>query len=141
VELFGELDFAATGNNVLATDPYTAQLARAGRYNDQTLGLLDLKIGYWLYENPDARWVKAIVPTCEIHYTTTLQNTDVVGTGFPGGGVLNPFNRMDIVDVTAGFHILLGEKAVLTIAGAAPLRTVDNRVFDAEALVQFDRRY
>ena len=135
LELFGELDVAANGNDVLVPSFVAPGLERIGRYNDQTLGLLDLKIGYWLYQNPDARWVKGIVPTCEFHYTTTLQNTDNVE------GVRNPFNRMDIVDMTAGVHILLGEKAVLTIAGAAPLTTQGNRVFDAEAVVQFNRRY
>ncbi len=135
LELFGELDVAANGNDVLVPDFFTQGLERVGRYTDQPLGLLDLKIGYWLYENPDARWVKGLAPTCELHYTTTLRNTDNVG------GVRNPNNRMDIVDLTVGVHVLLGEKAVLTIAGAAPLRTEGNRVFDAEAVVQFNRRY
>jgi len=130
------LDVAANGNDVLVPTFVTpGGFERVGRYNDQPLGLMDLKVGYWLYQNPDARWVKGIVPTCELHYTTTLRNTDSVG------GVSNPFNRMDLVDLTAGVHILLGEKAVLTVAGAAPLRTQENRVFDAEAMVQFNRRY
>ena len=135
LQLFGEVDFADRGNDVLVPGIRTGELVSLGRYNDQTLGLLDLKIGYWLYNNPDARWVTGLVPTCELHYTTTLQNADTVGP------VTNPFNRVDALDLTGGVHIMLGTQSVLTIAGALPMKTQDNRMFDAEAMVQFNRRF
>ena len=135
VELFGELDFETFGNVVSAPDPITLRTTTVGRYNDQALALMDLKLGYWLYRDPEARWVTGIVPTAELHYTTTLQNSDSVA------GVSNPFNRMDIIDLTGGIHVLLGQMSTLTVAGAIPLTRNENKMFDAEFFVQFDRRF
>jgi hypothetical protein len=99
------------------------------------LALMDLKIGYWLYRDPDAHWVTGIAPTAELHYTTTLQNSDSVA------GVSNTFNRMDIIDLTGGVHFLLGQMSTLTIAGAIPLTRNENKMFDSEFFVQFNRRF
>jgi hypothetical protein len=96
---------------------------------------MDVKVGYWLYRDPCARWITGIVPTTELHYTTTLQNSDSVA------GVSNTFNRMDIIDATTGVHILLGQQATLTLAGSLPLTRNENKMYDAEFFVQFDRRF
>jgi hypothetical protein len=135
VEVFGEVDVPTQGNTVLRTDSNSGLLTNQGRYNDQALGLMDVKVGYWLYRDPCARWITGIVPTTELHYTTTLQNSDSVA------GVSNTFNRMDIIDATTGVHILLGQQATLTLAGSLPLTRNENKMYDAEFFVQFDRRF
>ena len=139
VEVFGQVDFETFGNVVSSMSD--GELTRIGRYNNQALAMLDFKVGYWLYRNPDARWITGIVPTSEIHYTTTLQNSDSVDVPSLAGQITNPFNRMDIVNATAGVHVMLGQMSTLTIAGDIPLTRNENKMFDAEAFVQFDRRF
>jgi hypothetical protein len=138
VQVFGEVDFETFGN-VVSADTGDG-LQPVGRYNDQTLALLDLKVGYWLYRDPCARWVTGIVPTWELHYTTTMQNSDVVALPL-GGEVSNPFNRMDVIDWTSGVHFLMGQMSTLTLAASLPLTRNENKMFDAEFFVQFDRRF
>ncbi|MGQ9573924.1 MAG: SPOR domain-containing protein [Thermoguttaceae bacterium] len=133
---FGQIDFSTTGNDVLARpDPYFPELVRVGRFQDQNLLMLDLKIGYWLYANDEARWVTGVVPAFELHYLSTIQDADEVG------GVTNPFNRVDALAATAGLHFLIGQQSTLTVAAAAPLRPGEDALFDAELLVQFNRRF
>ena len=97
---------------------------------------MDVAVGRWIHqEDCEARFLTAIVPSVELHYTTTLQNTQSVA------GVTNPYNRVDCLDLTAGLHVQLGALSCLTIAEAVPLREGGDRTFDNEFIVQFDRRF
>ena len=139
VMAFGQIDFDTRGNDVLVPDFDPSTQARtmrlAGVYHDQNLGYADLKIGRWLYRNREAHWLTGIAPTIELHYATTLQDTDEVA------GVTNPANRVDVLDLTGGLHIELCERSTLTVAGSAPLRLGSDRVYDGEVMVQFNRRF
>jgi hypothetical protein len=62
----------------------------------------------------------------------------------------NPFNRMDVLNITGGLRVKFGQYTYLTVAAAAPLRTdkVDpvtlrneDKLFDAEVGVQLVRLY
>jgi hypothetical protein len=134
LEVFAQADFDANGNPVLSAGP-NSRLQTIGRFEDQSLLLLDAKAGFWLYRDPDARLLTGIIPTVELHYTSTMQNTDTVGP------MTNPFNRTDWLNLTAGFHFLLGSRSTLTVASSAPLRTGDAGPFDSEIAVQFERRF
>lgn len=145
VQGFVQCDFDARGNDAfMQTD---AGPTKIGTLRDQSLLFADLAIGRWIYRNPSARWITGVAPTVELHYTTTMQNADIVsGTTTVGTtdnhavlGCLD--NRSDVLDLTAGVHFLLGSKSTLTVAGVAPLRDEDNRSFDAEFLVQFNRYF
>jgi hypothetical protein len=147
VQGFAQVDFTANGNAVfmrqfpVVTGP--TDLVKAGTYNDQNLLYLDLSVGRWLYRNPCARGLRGIAPSVELHYTTTMQDTDSVPGSVLGfdGEVTNPLNRVDILNCTAGLHFQFGENSLLTVAAAAPLRTGDDAAFDAEVQVQFTRYY
>ena len=107
----------------------------AGRYFDQDLLYLDVSVGRWIYRGSCANFISGIAPVVELHYTTTLQDTQSVA------GVTNPFNRVDVLDMTAGVHVQIGALSNLTVAESVPLRQGGDRTFDNEFIVQFDRRF
>jgi hypothetical protein len=93
-----------------------------------------------------------VAPIIELHYSTTMQNEDQVngplGTvglppqfdspGLPGS---TAHGRRNVLDLTAGLQFELGACSSLTVAGVAPLKTGLNRDYDAEFVVQFNRRF
>ncbi|MFH1918341.1 MAG: hypothetical protein ABIP48_00425 [Planctomycetota bacterium] len=136
---FLQVDIAANGNRV--------ELAGAdlGRLTDQNLLFLDLSLGRWLLRNPlgeEAPRLKGLAGIVEVHYTTTLQDTDVVN-GAAGQALLqlsNPLNRIDVVNLTAGLHAEIGMTEV-RVAGVFPLRDAHDRLFDSELQVSVNRRF
>ncbi len=137
LQSFMQLDVDANGNMVV-----DVQDRPAGVLNEQTLLYIDISAGFWLYQNPQARCVTGITPTIEFHYTTTLQDADIVRVPMQGGsaGLGNSFNRLDIVNATAGVHFWIGPRSVFTVAGGFPLGPSDEqRQFDAEIIAQFNR--
>jgi hypothetical protein len=148
--------------NVL-TPPFTA----SGSYRDQTLLHLDLGAGYWLYRDAGRAWLNGIIPTVEVHYTTTLNDAKLVNLpndpssiGIPtgdrvpnaGGGLApvvreqfpgNPTvgnlrNRLDLVNLTVGTTFVVANQATVATAVALPLRGGDNRTFDWEFQLQLN---
>ena len=79
----------------------------------------------------------------EFHYTTTLQDADVVagdvaGTAFQFGNFLN---RVDVVNLTVGLQAEVSGCTSLRIGGVFPLDDNPERPFDAEIHVSLDRRF
>jgi hypothetical protein len=151
IQGFAQVDFNANGNAVftrqvpVVTGPTT--MVKSGTYNDQNLLFMDLSVGRWVYRNPCAKVLRGIAPAVELHYTTTLQDTDVVNGQYlqsgrnPNQQVLNPLNRVDLLNLTAGLHFQFGGNSLLTVAAAAPLRINDDAEFDAELQVHFTRYF
>jgi hypothetical protein len=116
----------------------------AGRYNDQALLYADLGGGYWLYRSPCPCGVTGVAALLELHYTTTLNDSDALAAApSPDQSALlaNPANRLDVLNVTAAVHTELARFTSLRIGGVFPLTDDDDRFFDAEATVQLIRRY
>src|SRR5262249_10850042 len=128
---------------------------------EQALMHVDLGTGYWVVRDPEARWLNGLAPTVELHYTTTLNRADLrtlpgdsvalptlMGTGGgtpvfnrgvePAPVVGNLRNHVDILDVTLGATVLLGNRATLATAFSAPLRGTSDRTFDWEFHVQLN---
>lgn len=146
-------------------DPYQAGGATVtGRANDQFLLHTDIGVGYWLYKNPCASWLTGLAPTAELHYTTTLNDADLVAfpdddfgrdrglvvPGNPAGTVAlgvpptqstvgNTRNRMDILNLTVGATATIGDRLTIANGFGFPLRGGDNRTFDWE--YQFQLNY
>lgn len=140
---FLQFDFDAGGNDFIENG------VKMGTYNDQSLMFVDASLGYWLYRNRSACYVTGIAGLIELHYTTTLQDTDAVATN-RARVIANPFNRIDVLNMTGGVVINLTELSSLRVAAATPLRNKHqrfgdldfaSRFFDAELLVQLERRY
>jgi hypothetical protein len=128
-----------------------------GDIREQMLMHIDLGTGYRLLDDPHAKWITGIAPTLELHYTTTLDKAEIVtlpgdfSTVFPNPAmpvghqipeprpqIGNLRNHVDILDMTVGTTFYLGDRATLALGVAFPLKTGDDRVFDWEALVQFN---
>lgn len=143
---FLQLDVATHGN-LVTFDDTTGPSNVAGRYNDQTLLYADVGGGYWLWRDPCAS-VTGLAALFEVHYTTTLNDTDslfATPVGVGGGGhvmnLANPANGMDVVNLTAALHAELARYTSLRVGGVFPLNDPDDRFFDAEVAAQLIRRF
>ncbi|MEX0866956.1 MAG: hypothetical protein WD030_06320, partial [Pirellulales bacterium] len=105
-----QASFDCNGNSVLVDNTVV------GVYQEQALLSLDLALNYELYFNTSARYFRRVVPTVELHLTTSLQDSDDVHF------VSNPLNRFDILNLTAGFHIDVTRLSRLSVAAVVPLR-------------------
>ena len=121
-QLFMQIDFDANGNPVQAADLFTGNLTRIGVLQDQALMYVDFKVGRWVYKNPGGRFITGIAPTLELHYTTSLQDADVVNDPNTFLSFGNPYNRIDMLNLTAGIHVEMGACTDVTLFAAAPLR-------------------
>jgi hypothetical protein len=143
------------GNGTLAP-PFTVR----DHIHEQSLLHVDLGTGYWLYRDRQARWLTGFAPSTELHYTTTLQDADVVtlpgdmtahlvpaqhrfvtNPPPPAPTVGNLRNRVDILDLTLGTTFEFASRTRLATAFAIPLRGADNRTFDWEFLLQLNYYY
>ncbi len=146
---FVQIDVAANGNPVeFAAVGGAPGAGTFGVYNEQTLLHVDLSLGHWLYRDPCAPWLTGLACLAEWHYTTALEDTDVVAgaraTVFPPGATLNVRNRVDrfdVVNFTAGLHAEILNDTTLRVGGAFPLGGGADRFFDAEVIAQLCRRY
>jgi hypothetical protein len=123
--------------------------------SEQSLMHVDLGAGYWLLRDNDRPFLTGIVPTLELHYTTTLQDASIVslpGDGLfdintgpgrplvaePGPQVGNQRNRVDLLDMTIGSTFVLSNRATLATGVSVPLLGGDNRTFDWEFHLQLN---
>ena len=144
-QAFLQVDVPTNGNRIDYVDTIgTPTSGTFGTLNDQTLLYADLSVGYWLSRNPCADWVTGLAGVVELHYTTTLQDADILsppavsGRSFSFG---NFSNCVDVLDLTLGLHAELGNQTLCRVAGVVPLRTGDDRLFNAEVQVQLERRF
>jgi hypothetical protein len=133
------------GSNFLAT-PFTVN----SRISEQMLLHLDWGLGGWvLRDSSPNRCVTGIAPTFELHYTSTLDNAEIVTLPVDGlitaNGTLEApprvgsrRNRVDLLDVTMGTTVLLSDRATLAAGVGLPLKGGDNRTYDWEFHLQFN---
>ncbi len=145
---FAQADIAANGNRIDFQGVNNSTIVNSGPLgilNEQNLLYLDLSGGYWLYRNQCARGLTGLAALLEFHYTTTLQDTDVVQQAvYPAQLQLtfaNFANRVDIVDLTVGLHLEFANHTLCRVGGVFPLPSGDNRSFDSEVQVQLERRF
>lgn len=132
---FLEVDVPLNGNTLLY-DPGT-DLVRIGLLTEQTLLKVDVSAGRWLYRNPHA-YVTGLASIVEFHYTSTLNDGDVLYVGADRFG--NLLNRFDLAHLTVGLHARILENTTLRVGGVFPLNDVD-RAFDAEVQVSLNRYF
>ncbi len=149
-----QLAFVQVGRSTLS--PVQSTNSASGTIEDQTLMNIDVGAGYWIYQNPHARTVKGVAALAELHYTTTLEDADIVvvpetpittglgGSPFNRVGPLdqprlgNVANRVDFLNLTLGSTILIGNNATLAGGYVVPLRDDLDRTFDGELNVQLN---
>jgi hypothetical protein len=96
----------------------------------------DIGVGYWLYRAPENdRAVKAVVPTLEVHINTPLDHRN----GFQPGPGIGPTIGVDLLDLTAGTHIVLRNGSTLTVGACVPV--TGPKLDDFEIIAQFNLRF
>lgn len=134
-----QLDVAAGSDPILVNrsfvNPQANDLLEVGKFTDPTLMHLDFAASRLLYlDRSREATVNAILANAELHYTTTLQDSDEVkGTNF---NYRNLKNRFDIVNATFGSHFVFNNGLVITPAMSVPLTDGLDRLSDYEAIVQ-----
>ena len=69
--------------------------------------------------------VTGLAPVVELHYTTTLEDSDLVrgSVGPLGFQFSNLLNRVDALQFTVGLHADLGPQTTFRVGGAFPLNS------------------
>lgn len=143
INAFLQFDFA-TGGNRIETRDVGGPTTTLGRFNPQNLLFVDIGTGYWLYQNPQSDGLTNLAAVLELHYTSSLQDTDRVVGNTPGRLVdfTNNFNRFDILNLTAGLQAQFNTLTFVRVACVVPLGARDDqRFFDSEFQVQVNRRF
>lgn len=135
IQTFAQVEFDATGST------FSVNGVQAGRFQEQSFFYLDTQFGVWLFRDRNDSFVEGLATLIEIHYASSLQNTDRLG-GSVGGFGFNmsaPGNRADILNLTGGLNFDLGA-SYLTFAAVAPLKEdFEDKPFDTELVVQWNR--
>lgn len=138
VQSFGQMNFAASGNEVVN------QNGVLGVFQEQHLLQSDLGVGRWIFQDSQRPVFTGLAGICELHYTTTVQDTDRIGLGngsFLSGSLSNSANRQDLLNLTSGLQAQLGPLSSLRVGAVVPLRDQPDRVFDSEVQVSFNRKF
>jgi hypothetical protein len=138
---FVQLDVPTGGNRVDYVETSAGAAGSCGRLTDQTLLYLDAGAGYWLYRNPCSCGLTGVASVLEFHYTTTLEDADLVRDPTELVVIGNSLNRLDVMDVTVGLHAELANRTALRVAGVLPLRDHPDKPFDAEVQISVNRRF
>jgi hypothetical protein len=139
---FVQLDVMPRGNRIYgAVEPVPAQpLPLLGRLDDQPLLFADGSINWWLYrdESPFRKGLTGIVPSLELHYTSSLNNADSIRVSQPTAfgtdaiDIRSMINRFDYLNLTFGTHFVFGRGATITPGLVIPLRKGYDKEFDGE---------
>lgn len=133
-------DFALSDNPIIVDGPLGPS-GRIGSLENQNLLHVDMGGGLWFVHNPHARTVTGVAGILELHYTTTLDDANAVTANLMRTmpplterltltfGNLN--GRVDVLNLTAGVHIALGDNVTLRFGAVTPLVQEDSQ-FDVE---------
>jgi len=137
-----QVDVPTGGNRITYAGPSWAGSGSLGVVTDQTLMLMDLSIGYWIQPPRSHGMLRALAPVVEFHYTTTLEDAEVIHQNLPGSTVTfgNLLGHVEMMQLTVGLHAQLGANTTVRAGGVFPLLNVD-RPFDSEVMVSVNRYY
>lgn len=140
---FLQVDVPLNGNRIEYVDRWTSNSGSFGRLSEQTLMYVDVDAGYWLYRNQHASCITGLASVLEFHYTTTLQNAQLIdewvgSQRFEFGNLLN---RIDTVQMTVGVHAEIARQTTVRVGGVFPLGKYVERPFDGEVQVTVNRRF
>src|SRR5262249_13550270 len=90
----------------------------------------DIGLGAWLYRNPDDSFIRAIVPTVEVHVNTPFDHREpAVAVG--------DVQMHDSVNLTSGFYVMF-PRSVMGASVGVPLAFGPNAI---EVLVSYTLRF
>lgn len=138
IQSFNQVLFVTSG------DPIVNNGQSAGVYTAQNLFQSDVGLGRWLWQDSSRSYFTGLAGVVELHYTSTIQNSDAVNPGFANllsGEITNVDNRVDLLNLTSGIHAQLGPMSALRVGAVVPLKDGSNRTFDSEIQVSFNRKF
>jgi hypothetical protein len=135
---FVQLDVPLNGNRI-----DSSPAIGSGVLDEQVLLFLDIAAGYWLIHDECSDCLTGLAPIVELHYTTTLEDTDTVALASGGDtfDFANAGNRLDVLQLTVGLHGQFANGMNLRVGAAFPLRDDDDKLFDAELQVTVNWRF
>jgi len=140
LQAFAQFDIPLNGNEIELGTPSDGTLT--GEFDEQDLLFLSVSTAYWHYQNPDAAYLRGLAGLLELHYTTSLSQSDQVSFATDAASltISNPSNDIQSLNLTAGVLAQVGETNV-RVAAVLPLLDGANRTFDAEFMLQVNRNY
>ena len=118
-----------------------------GRIDQQVLIRANLAAGKWLWQNDRNRIVNSFGFQGELHYTSSLNDADVVGSPAPSFANGTEFvrygnfaNRIDLLDTLVGVQTIIRQTAI-TNGFVVPLRSGPDRQYDFEYSLSMNRRF
>jgi hypothetical protein len=135
-QAFLQVDVPVNGNPVTMQTSATERTT-LGILQDSTLLFADFGVGYkWLEEREG--WIKQVVPMLELHYASTLNETDALSfdIGLFGFDLVDEARRYNILNLTAAVDLKLSDRLSIRPAFSFPLRTGTDRLYDFEAGIQ-----
>ncbi|HEX4589079.1 MAG TPA: hypothetical protein VH120_04075 [Gemmataceae bacterium] len=98
----------------------------------------DLGVGYYIYkDNSGSRWISAVAPTFEVHYTAPLRQVQPSAAGFGDFG--DNIRVHNTIDLTFGSTFEIAQRATLGVGLAVPV--TGQRPFDWEGLIQLNMMF
>ncbi len=135
---FASIDAATNGNRLRRN---FVGAPNVGSVNEQTLAIASIGAGRWLFLDETRPIIQGFALTSELHYTTTLQDTDFV---FQQAGqivaVFNQANRNDHLSITVGGQLQVGLTS-FRFGFVQPLRSGDDKLFEHEFNIQINRLF
>lgn len=105
-------------------DPTTNVFAHTVRDPDALM--VDLNLGYWVYQGGHGSLVRGMAPMLELNYFSSQEDQQFISTGNVGL-VDRGIGTVDYLTITAGLTTQFRKGSTLTIGASAPLR--DNETF------------
>lgn len=140
VQAFAQLDILLNGNEIEVLTPSNGSFFE--RFNERELLFLSLSVAHWLYQNPDAAYLKGLAALLELHQLMSLDDservtvsalTDSYDLHHPANAY-NNLNMAAVIQAQIGMTEFRAGVVLLLLTGA-------NRPFDAEFIFQINRRY
>ena len=124
-----QFDFDTSGNTI-------RDLGNGGSrldvIQDQTFAYVDYSIGRWLHKS-NCGLIRGVAGIIELHYSATVNDADVGNSG------LFADVQRNVLNITAGAHMQLGDATTLRVGAGAPLRNDFDQAYDSELTVQVAR--
>lgn len=135
---FLQVDVATNANGfVYAEDPtLTTPEIVSTDFEEQTLLYFDYSLAKAFFRGRDL--VRRASGLVEFHYTTTLEDSDVIviNTVNSDFDLSSAGNRIDVLNLTLGIDTLLSGGTNVRFGAVVPINDGDDRFFDAEFLAQ-----
>lgn len=127
-----------------------SNLNTSGWLAQQTLMRLNIGTGYWVVRNRQSGWINSLAIMAEVHYSTTLNNADLLGPVQVAPAAFglstvdltvgNIANRVDVLDFALAVPLWIG-RTNITNGFVAPARTGADRGFDFEYSLLVNRTF